>query len=136
MRLRHLLLGTLLVSGCAGHKQHIKDPDRIAEERDRAPSSSPVAPAPHSVAAAAKSVKLVAKEPAKDQWEMVGKIQGEADTDDTLRAGALAEQDLKNKASLLGAALVKIDQVTPPADKGKRGKVVVFTARAYRAISD
>jgi hypothetical protein len=129
MTLRHLLWVGLVVAGCGGHKQHLKDPDRIAEERDRGTSAS-------SPGKDASAVKLVAKEPAKDRWEMVGKIQGEADSDDTLLAGALAEKDLKNKAALLGAALVKIDQITPPADKGKKGKFVVFTARAYRAISD
>lgn len=131
MQLRHLLWLSLIISGCAGHKQHMKDPDRVAEEHERK-----AAPPPPPRSAASAAVKLVSKEPAKDRWEMVGKIQGEADTDDTLRAGELAEQDLKNKAVLLGAALVKIDQITPTADKGKRGKVVVFTARAYRAIAE
>jgi uncharacterized NAD(P)/FAD-binding protein YdhS len=134
MQLRHLVWAGLLVSGCAAHPQHVRDPDRAAEEQERTGSAAPT----HSARqrASDEAVKLVAREPAKDRWEMVGKIEGEAPNDDTIGAGALAQQDLKRKAALLGAGLVKIDHVTPPADRGKRGKVVVFTARAYRALTD
>ena len=87
MQLRHLFWVSLVLSGCAGHKQHVRDPDRIAEEEDRSTRSTARHAAPAQVPDT--PVKLVSREPAKDRWEMVGKIQGEADSDDTLLAGEL-----------------------------------------------
>jgi len=134
MSLRPLLCTGLLFFGCAAPKVHIRDPDRIEEEREAHPEREAAASPSRdpSLRSEAAAVRLVSREPSKERWELIGKIEGTSPSDDTLRAGALAEKDLRRKAALLGAALVKIDQVTPPGDTGRRGRVVVFTARAFR----
>jgi hypothetical protein len=129
--MRHsLLLAGLIFVGCAHQKPEVRKPS----EEDDMPASMRASAAEPAAAPAqvSTSVKITGKEPPSDRWELVGKISGEASTDDTTEAGIAAEKDLKKKALRLGAALVKIDQITPPADKGKRGKVTVFVARAFR----
>jgi len=121
-----LLLAGLFLIGCAHSKQAKRGP---SEEGDLEPGYARSAP---KARPGASSVKLITKEPPKERWELAGKITGESASDDTVEAAVTAENDLKNKAALLGASLVKIDQVSPPGDKGRRGKQVVFMARAYR----
>lgn len=162
--MRYLLLAGLL-AGCA-HKEHIRDPDReeeiAAEQRRHGGSSDEDSrPTPRATArrsdvddsrppprqqprvvhptaqpASSGAVKIVSKEPSASQYELIGKLSGEALSDDTVDAPPEAEADLKRKAAQMGASLVKIDKVIPLGDSGRRFRHVVFVARAFRAVTD
>src|SRR4051794_4677974 len=115
LRLRPLCVGLLLASGCANAPR----------------------PVIHTVLEpTATRVRVVVHEPARGKYRFVGKVNGEALTDDTLAAAECAKNDIRNKAAALGADLVKIDEVSAPDDSGQIRRVVIFSGRAFKERGD
>jgi hypothetical protein len=105
-----------------------KRPPHPPEEDD----SADLRTAPPSPERSRHSIRLVTKEPPANQYRCLGKIDGVADVSDWVEASKHARVDLWQKASALGADLVKIDRVVVPAE-GAHGKLVLLTGRAYRS---
>lgn len=76
------------------------------------------------------NVRIVMKEPDIGRYKLVGRVVGVAPTDDLVSAGPSARRDIKRKAARMGAVLVKVDEVTPPEDKGHK-HVIVLVGRAF-----
>ncbi|HXU74037.1 MAG TPA: hypothetical protein VN947_32175 [Polyangia bacterium] len=76
---------------------------------------------------------LVFNPPPRALYRFVGRVRGIARTSDFVAAARDANDDLRWKAHLLGADLVRIDYVGVPREHG-RGAQVLLAGRAYKAI--
>ncbi len=80
-----------------------------------------------------RNVPLVIKAPRAADFRFVGKVEGVAELGEWVSAANHARIDIQRKAEALGADLVQIDRVIVP-DDGERGRLVLLTGRAYRAV--
>lgn len=91
----------------------------------------PVVPAPHAL----DTPQLVASPPPRTLYRYVGRVEGVARSPDLVQAARVAQDDLRWKAHVLGADVVRIDYVAaPPEHAGARPRVLL-AGRAYKAIA-
>ena len=76
---------------------------------------------------------LVVNPPPRTLYRYVGRVRGVARTGDFVEAARAANDDLRWKAHLLGADLVRIDYVGVPREHA-HGRQVLLAGRAYKEI--
>ena len=78
-------------------------------------------------------VRLVGEVPPSHRY--LGRVSGEAPEVDFVEAAFLARADLRCKAAILGADMVKIDRVRVPPDRHRASRRhVLLSGRAYRTV--
>lgn len=128
-----MLAGAWLV-GCATTPKHEARRARPSEAGD-----AQVATAPPQTAKAKElggsSVKIVAHKPSPQKYKFVGRIEARASTGDIVDAAIAADADLRRQAKALGADVVKLDVIAPPADRPSKHGRVILAGRAYKKSS-
>jgi hypothetical protein len=81
-----------------------------------------------------EDVEIAAEPPSTNGYQVVGEVEGRAESNDLDDAQQAARNDLRNRAAALGASLVTIDD-----DRGEpvllMGRTrVTLTGRAYKSI--
>ena len=129
-----LLVSATLV-GCAGtpKKQAARGP-MPSESNDSAVASVKDSPKPKEQLGGA-AVKIVAHRPSAQRYHFVGRVEARATTADIVDAAIAADADLRRQAKKLGADVVKIDVITPPADHATAHSRVILAGRAYKKSS-
>jgi hypothetical protein len=79
--------------------------------------------------------QLVVNPPPRTLYRFVGRVAGVARTGDLVEAARVANDDLRWKAHVLGADVVRIDYVAAPPEHGHDRRRVLLAGRAYKAIS-
>jgi len=94
------------------------------------------APPPAVVVApqALDTPQLVVSPPPRTLYRYVGRVEGVARSPDLVQAARAARDDLRWKAHVLGADVVRIDYVAPPPEHASPGRRVLLAGRAYKAI--
>lgn len=82
----------------------------------------------------ADTPQLVANPPPRTLYRYVGRVEGVARSPDLVEAARTANDDLRWKAHVLGADVVRIDYVAAPPEHGRRRTRVLLAGRAYKAI--
>jgi hypothetical protein len=93
-------------------------------------AAPPVAVAPQAL----DTPQLVVSPPPRTLYRYVGRVEGVARSPDLVQAARAARDDLRWKAHVLGADVVRIDYVAPPPEHASAGRRVLLTGRAYKAI--
>ncbi|MCU1277606.1 MAG: hypothetical protein JWM53_1152 [bacterium] len=128
-----MVAGMMLVGGCAtAPKQQARGP-MPSETSDSAVASAKDSPKPEKLGGAA--VKIVAHKPSAQKYHFVGRVEARATTADIVDAAIAADADLRRQAKKLGADVVKIDVITPPADHAGAHSRVILAGRAYKKSS-
>jgi hypothetical protein len=112
MKLRSLLISSSILAVACGH-------------------------APPSAAAAARALdtpQLVVSPPPRTLYRYVGRVEGVACSPDLVQAARVAQDDLRWKAHVRGADVVRIDYVAVPPDHASARPRVLLAGRAYKAI--
>ena len=90
----------------------------------------PVVPAPQAL----DTPQLVVSPPPRTLYRYVGRVEGVARSPDLVQAARAARDDLRWKAHVLGADVVRIDYVAPPPEHASSRRRVLMAGRAYKAI--
>jgi hypothetical protein len=90
----------------------------------------PVAVAPEAL----DTPQLVVSPPPRALYRYIGRVEGVARSPDLVQAARAARDDLRWKAHVLGADVVRIDYVAPPPEHASSGRRVLMAGRAYKAI--
>ena len=127
------LLVSGLLMGCASTpKQQARGP-MPSEKNDSAVAATTEAPKPKELGGS--TVKIVAHRPSPQKYHLVGRVEARATTADIVDAAIAADADLRRQAKKLGADVVKIDVITPPADHASAHSRVILAGRAYKKSS-
>ena len=119
--------------GCAtAPKQQARGP-MPSEKNDAAVASAHETAKPQELGGA--SIKIVAHKPSAQKYHFVGRVEARATTADIVDAAIAADADLRRQAKKLGADVVKIDVITPPADHASAHSRVILAGRAYKKTS-
>jgi hypothetical protein len=94
-------------------------------------SSAPAVVAPRAL----DTPQLVENSPPRTLYRYIGRVQGVARSPDPVEAARTARDDLRWKAYVLGADLVRIDYVAAPPDGAHARRRVLIAGRAYKAIA-
>lgn len=78
--------------------------------------------------------ELVVNPPPRTLYRYIGRVEGVARSADPVAAARTARDDLRWKAYVLGADVVRIDYVAAPPDHARARRRVLIAGRAYRAI--
>jgi hypothetical protein len=93
------------------------------------------APAPLLAATRALDTpQLVASLPPRSLYRYVGRVEGMASSPDLVQAARAAHDDLRWKAHVRGADVVRIDYVAAPPEHARAHRRVLLAGRAYKAI--
>lgn len=118
--------------GCAtAPKREARGP-KPSEATDAAAATANVAK-PQELGGAA--VKIVAHKPSPQRYHFVGRVEARATTADIVDAAIAADADLRRQAKKLGADVVKIDVIAPPADHARAKSRIILAGRAYKKSS-
>jgi hypothetical protein len=77
---------------------------------------------------------FVVNPPPRTLYRYVGRVEGVARSVDLVDAARVARDDLRWKAHVLGADVVRIDYVAPPPEHARPRARVLLAGRAYKAI--
>ncbi len=79
--------------------------------------------------------ELVVNPPPRTLYRYIGRVEGVARSPDPVAAARTARDDLRWKAYVLGADLVRIDYVATPPEGARSRRRVLIAGRAYKAIA-
>jgi len=125
------LVSGMLVGCAAAPKQTAKRP--APQETNDSAIASTEAPKPKELGGA--TVKIVSHRPSAQRYHFVGRVEARAVTGDFVDAAIAADADLRRQAKALGADVVKIDVIAPPADHARARSRIILAGRAYKKSS-
>ena len=127
-----ILVAATLVGCASGPKPQARGP-MPSEKNDSAVATAKDVAKPQELGGAA--IKIVAHKPSAQKYHFVGRVEARATTGDIVDAAIAADADLRRQAKKLGADVVKIDVITPPADHASAHPRVILAGRAYKKSS-
>jgi len=94
------------------------------------------APPPRVVAPRALDTpQLVVNPVPRTLYRYIGRVEGVARSPDLVEAARTAQDDLRWKAYVRGADVVRIDYVAAPPEHARPRRRVLIAGRAYKAIA-
>lgn len=91
-------------------------------------------PPPVVTARVLDTPELVVSPPPHTLYRYIGRVAGVASSVDLVQAARVAQDDLRWKAHVRGADVVRIDYVAAPPEHASARPRVLLAGRAYKAI--